>query len=378
MQPNKEVQFMLDLSKAYLFQMPLNKIESNEVNWTKLLKVQTLHSLNPLISLYSIQNTGELPKYLHDRLNTFLVNQATMNLILMKEWEILKKEFQKENIPIAAFKGIMLTESLFPDNIRASGDLDLFVSKNQLVSALMILTDLGYSSISHFSKEEIQIDKFQAISESKFIKEVTLIKNNIQIDLHWDFNYPVLPNQLPNDLLFNPEYSEEERLLFTILNHHGGKELWLRMKSLVDFSVLIMKKGSLINWEKNLAKMADFKLLLHFKTGIYLINKYLKTPIPEELKGHTLKELKTEEQIINYWNLGENWDMPLTRLRYERLFINSQDKKFSLTQYFLNYYHAFSAPNPLEPKRIYSLPENYTFLNFLGKIISYIFHRIRS
>ncbi|MFH0785372.1 MAG: nucleotidyltransferase family protein [Pseudomonadota bacterium] len=79
--------------------------------------------------------------------------------------------FEKERIPYAIFKGAHIREVIYANPAcRSSADIDILVTPNQKTSAIRTLCASGYTlsatlaNVSH---------------------EVTLVKDNVHVDLHW-------------------------------------------------------------------------------------------------------------------------------------------------------------------------------------------------
>ncbi|MBU1564289.1 MAG: nucleotidyltransferase family protein [Proteobacteria bacterium] len=84
--------------------------------------------------------------------------------------------FTEENIPYAIFKGAHIREVIYRNPaFRSSADIDLLVSPNDKIRAIHALCSNGYNLIANLANVS---------------NEVSLIKDNVHLDLHWHIMRP--------------------------------------------------------------------------------------------------------------------------------------------------------------------------------------------
>ncbi|UBM59001.1 nucleotidyltransferase family protein [Marinilongibacter aquaticus] len=374
LQPNNEVRLMLEVLKAYFQKRPMDKTLAAHIDWPKFFEMQDLHGLQPMLNAMFKKNGLPFPERYEVELSQFGMKQAIFDLSFKAEYAKLKAEFDKHNLPILAFKGFVFSDYLYPESLRAGGDLDLLISKKHIIESLRLLESFDYKIHNYFNGQIITVEEVQGQLKNNFVHEVSMIKNQLHLDIHWGLCYDFLPYTYPDDFLF--ELDKEEQIFWTLLNHHGGKESWLRLKELADFGAFMQKVGNDWDWPPIIEKMKTFKLHRQFLHGLYLIDTFLDIEIPPALKSierqinHTCPNL-----VLKFWNKGKHWKTTFERIAYERILVKSQDPSSSTFEYVRNFMRAYTRPNSVEEKRLITFPENYLFLNFLSKVLTYALNR---
>jgi hypothetical protein len=164
-----------------------------------------------------------------------------------------------------------------------------------------------------------------------------------------------------------------EQIFWTMLNHHGGKEFWLKLKNILDFALFVDKYKDELDWQSLHLKSIEFKMETVFLNGLYFLKKVIKTAIPtymeEQLTNH---KCLTLGQTLVFWEKSHSWTKPTPKLNYELILLKSQDSGFNRWAYFKAFYKSYTLPSLIEPKRLITFPERFHFLNFLSKVFSYI------
>jgi hypothetical protein len=387
---NKTFDFLLGVSINAYYQKEIIYLDDNYKFFgssEKLYSILAFNGLRP--AAFSVFNKSEsAPLDLVKKLKEYNLNQITKNLnnkILTRDliYELNKRD--NKSIP---YKGQLFNLFLFPKNeIRESGDIDLLIHPDCIVKAFSFLLDSGYD-FSWVNEKDIksnergELIKKILFAEGKY--EITLYKKNDFLDLHWGLSYGFLPYKVPYNEMFQNLRAHDfygktvnipstETLLWMIILHHGGKELWVRQKHWLDLLSFYEKFENQIDWGDFLQKAKQYNLYKISLCGFYIISKYFGVKLNDVLKNAvSIISQNDIEKIIQYMTNAQEWSTLVPRFKYEKLLISLQDNGFSKWQYFKNIYKEYSKPNPLEHGRIIEFNEKYYFLNFISKIFSYL------
>ncbi|KPM49422.1 nucleotidyltransferase family protein [Jiulongibacter sediminis] len=376
MRPNAKTEFLLDSIRAYLLKQPLAHNHFGALQDPDLLRFINFHGLEPLVFQTIKKFDLKPPTAYADKLETFGLSQAAMNLVLQTELLKIKQAFHQNHIHIEDFKGIRFSNFLYNESIRAGGDLDLIVDRVNLVKALNIFRDLGFDLNVKKQRNSLGEVSFEELRDAHGQVELPLIKNQTHVDLHWGLHYPFLPYKMPSDILFHDDLDEKEKIFWILLTHHGAKEFWLRLKNLMDLGAFILKVDENFDWLTTVGKCKEFGYDRAFKNGLYLIEKNLKIELPRTLTNSIgSRSHSCEKHVVSFWNKGNHWGKSFPRLAYEQILIKSQDHGFSKWKYLKRVFEAYSEPNPIESKRIINFPKRFRILNFMSKILSYLIEK---
>jgi hypothetical protein len=376
MRPNVKTQFLLDSIKAYLLDKPLAGSYSDALQASEISRFINYHGLEPLVFQTVKKYQIATPAIYAERLETFGISQAAMNLVLQTELLKIKKAFFEYNIQIEDFKGLRFSNFLYGESIRAGGDLDLIVDQKNLIKSLHIFQELGFDLNVKKQRNRLGEVSFEELRDAHGQVELPLIKNQTHVDLHWKLYYPFLPYTMPSDILFQNNLEEKEKIFWILLTHHGAKEFWLRLKNLMDFGAFLLKVGDDFAWSSVLQKSKEYGYYRIFINGLFLVKKYLGIEIPGTLAGQieTINH-SCEDATIKFWNKGLHWGKPISRVAYEYILLQSQNQGFSKWNYFKRVFEAYAEPNPIESKRIVNFPKRFKILNFISKILSYLIEK---
>ncbi len=373
MKPNKEISALIEVIKAFLNddEMSLSQETFKDVDWVKFEKAVNYHSIRPIVFDTLKKAKTSIPEDLKDRLEIFSFQQAISHLNNSVELKRILKTLKNSNIKVKSFKGVVYQNALYANSMRESGDIDLLIRPSDLEKTLDILLKDGYS----FSVKTKGLPLNEFVTELLAAEEqyeFPLFKDSHHIDLHWDIHYGFLPYKTPKDFILNLE-NETKEIFWIMLNHHGGKEFWLKLKNVTDFALFVRINRERFDWASVLQKSEEFQMKTVLLNGFYLLRNIFHQPIPEvierALKRHRYNALY---QTFNYWNKSKLWSTPMPRFNYELILLKSQDIGFRRINYFKAIYTAYTKPNPIEARRFIDFPEKYHFLNFLSKVFSYL------
>ena len=160
-----------------------------------------------------------------------------------------------------------------------------------------------------------------------------------------------------------------------LLNHHGGRGCWLRLKDMCDF--IAFRKGySQFTTSQMLEIAQKMEMVNIFKQGIYLSDTFLSDTLIKDIS----ESPKESKEIFTFWNRAEHYGLDNLRARisYEKIYRSLQDKNWGWFKSIRLYANHISIPNPIESKRLMVFPERFIFLNLFTKLLSGIWRRVKS
>lgn len=202
-------------------------------------------------------------------------------------------------IPILFYKGPALAIQLYGGiDKRDFGDIDCLVHAPDLPRIVAVLQELGY---------QCERPMETAVEWARFMQkrnEISFSKAGIQgkssIDLHWRVTNPLYAIPLTTAAIFKA-HTEEVALTpqlriptfqmaylpILLAIHHGGNDLWNKLRHLLDWGKLLTHPTADIDWAASLreAQRLDVELLL--LTSVSLTHAVLGAPIPAALEAAT-------------------------------------------------------------------------------------------
>jgi hypothetical protein len=191
------------------------------------------------------------------------------------------RAFEAAGLTPIAFKGPTLAHLLYGNlALRDSADLDIFVPRTQLASALKILTNDGYCKKTPGS-----------LTWLPGACEVTLRRNNpaCEVDLHWEFSPPYF---LPPDTARVLERSvmvradgltartlcPEDLLLY--LSIHAARDWW-PLRSICDIAALT--RNCSLDWDEVPRESQHWKCWRPVAVGLRLATSLCEASLPPEV-----------------------------------------------------------------------------------------------
>lgn len=311
----------------------------------------------------------------------FSQNQAFLALQHQVETQRLFKLFRAENVRVLPYKGNLFAKLIYKNQqLREFSDIDLLFHPEDAAKGLQLLWNDGYASPD--LKGISQSNKTEEIFNSQVTYELPLFKDGIHLDFHWGLHYNFLPYHVPfeacfQNLAIQSGFDQEialpsnEMMFVMMINHHGGKECWLRLKNLVD--LIMFFENVAMDYSKAIALIEDSRLLTSLKNGLFISKTFFGYHLPQEMealiKDHRPKNLKLTTE---FWEKAEHWGNLKPRIHFERILLKQQDKPFNSWSYFRAVYRSYSSPTPFELERLWTFPKGWYFLNFLSKIFTYL------
>lgn len=387
---SKELELLVQIIKLEVLRID-SKIDTVGIDWNKFRKLCAYHHMRFLV-MAANKKQQFLPENLSEQYKKHHQEQTFQHLKNVVEIKRLYDIFIKAEIQPILLKGEIYVKSLFENQlVRESCDIDLLFKKKDAVNAMHILLEEGYSfsELDELKDSNSINDYLNTIVHKTDYPELHFEKKSYFIDLHWDLNYNYFHYQVDIDLLFSDletidfhgkeiKIANSTALFWSLVLHHGGKELWLKFKHIIDLLAFMERYKDKVNWDLVLKQSVEFNLSTILKTGFWHLEQLFDYNLPkvlaEEIRGFTPKK---KNQIVKFWVKAEFWHKIIPRLKMEKIKIYSQDQGFTSFGYFLKIYHTYSIPHPLQKYRLYNFRSKWSIFNFLANVISYILRKIR-
>lgn len=373
-----ELRFLFSSIKAVILDEKTEP-QYHAINELELQRKLRFHAIRLIVNDYLPYNS-ELTR-VKGAAKAFSQNQAFLALQHQVETQRLFKLFNAAKLRVLPYKGNLFSRLIYKNQqLREYSDIDLLFHPEDAATGLAILQKDGYSSQHILGISQPKTNK--EIFDANVSYELPLIKEGLHMDFHWGLHYSFLPYHIDflscfKDLSvkedFDPEISipNNELLFLLMINHHGGKEAWLRLKNIVD--LLMFLKNVDFDHSRAISLLQESRLLNSTKNGLYILKHFLGYRLSDTFEELIMNyEPKNSKHTISFWEKSEHWGSILPRFHYERILIKQQDEPFKVWTYLRDIYRSYSIPNPYEIERIWTFPKSFYFLNFLSKVITYL------
>jgi len=283
-----EFQLLLYCARSQPEPSVIGGLVSGGINWEALLELADQHDVRSLLfqNLKSVC-WDAVPYKLQLELEQFHRANVQKTLLFTSELLRLIDVFQHRGIPIAAFKGPVLAESLYGDvALREFSDLDVIVHEVDLCKAENILTACGYQP--DFPDRDYRSAFLSYQGQYAFRNYQT----GIFVDLHWRLASKGVAFPLKSADVWSrlqqvtiagrtvPTLAQDDLALF--LAAHGTKEGWKKLRWVCDFTELLRKYQD-INWSAVLDRAQQSHSSRSLLLAVVLASTLLNAPAPVEL-----------------------------------------------------------------------------------------------
>jgi hypothetical protein len=343
-------------------------LELNKEDLLRLITVVNLERLDKIASsnavrlvLYSALKSINHPT--SEQLQQFASVQAIKDALLGAEMRRLYSALTSNNIECTPYKGILFTEKLYQGmHFRECSDMDLVIRKNSaLNAALKVLEQNGYLLQDYGAKLDLL--------ELAPVHEVSLYKKGVIIfplDLHWgikeDFHsYKMKISELFSNAEESDAFDPKPEILFKmILNHHGARGCWLRLKEVFDFVRFVQLYPEQSSNMEVLAKELGMSKVL--EVGLELSNFILR--------GGEGKISPLARRIVSFWELEESYDANFKwKMKKWFIYLNLQDPQHSKLKIIYSYILHHGKDTPFYEQYPKPFGGNFLLLNSLVKFV---------
>lgn len=261
-----EYTYLLELLKSSLF--GFTPTIPNDANWDRIYELAVIQRIVPLVS-------SCVPIEYRNKWNEKSYQNKAQYMQMIYEQNQLVNLLKKEGIQFAILKGTAATIYYPNPSSRTFGDIDIYVSKEQLKDAIELIENNGYVFISDNSRE------------------LEFLKNGFEIELHTKFSSKhyndiehVFISGLSNSVEYKigdstfpglPTYENGLVLLGHIMQHLKATGIGLRQ--IIDWMMFVHQELDDSAWNnhfRELAREAGLEKLAI--TTTYMCKKWLGLP----------------------------------------------------------------------------------------------------
>lgn len=300
-----EFQLLLCCARSRPDAGSVRDLVSKGIDWQLLLNLASQHCVRPIL-LQSLKCVcwDSVPKEIKLELMMFNRANAQKNLLFTRELLQLIDLFNKNAIPIAAFKGPILSRIVYGDiSLREFSDLDVIVAKDNLSKAQDILLARGYQA--DFTDRDFRA-AFQSYQGQYAFRHGN---TGIAVDLHWRLSGAAVPLTLAAIWPRLEQVTIAGRTVFTLsqddlalfLAEHGTKEGWRSLIWVCDFAEVVRKYKD-IDWGAVLDRAQRRNSSRSLLLAIALASTLLDAPAPVALiarahKNSAVRKLAEKAQL---------------------------------------------------------------------------------
>ena len=284
----REFQLLLHCARSCPDAGSVRDLVNAGIDWQILLKFAAQHSVRPML-LQTLKSVcwDTVPQRIQLELTTFNKANLQKNLIFTGELLRLINLFQQSAIPIAAFKGPLLADSVYGHlSLREFSDLDVLIHEADLPEAEDILTARGYQA--DFPDRDYRSAFLSYQGQYAFRNS----DSGISIDLHWRLSSKgvTFPLQLAEIWPRLEQVTICGRTVLTLarddlalfLAAHGTKEGWKSLNWVCDFAEFLRQYRD-IDWSKIFERAHQAHCSRALLLAINLAFTLLDAPVPADL-----------------------------------------------------------------------------------------------
>ena len=266
----------------------IKKIVQEGISWQALLELAQQHGVRPILrqTLKSVC-WDSVPQTFQRELEHFYRANVQTSLLFTGELFRLLSLFQQNGIPLVAFKGPILAESVYGDlALREFSDLDIIVHDADVSKAEDILTAWGYQA--DFPDRDYRSAFLSYQGQYAFRNKQT----GFSVDLHWRLSGKGELFALSTEKIWSRleqvtmcgrtvlTFAHDDLALF--LAAHGTKEGWKALKWVCDFAELLRKDQN-VDWLALIDRAEKSNSCRPFLLATFLASTLLDAPAPQEL-----------------------------------------------------------------------------------------------
>jgi Uncharacterised nucleotidyltransferase len=267
----------------------LRSLLSAPVQWDALFRLADQHGTSSLV----YQNLARICDAVPGQVLTLLRERHQKNvhksLFLTRELIRILDCLEPLGIEVIPYKGVVLSETLYGDlALRHSGDIDLFVRKDDVARIKGAVSELGF--VPRFT--------IPAAAERDYIAagyELTFdsAAGRNLLELQWalqprfyalDFDMAALFERAVSvNVASRPMKTLSPEDLLLVLSVHAAKHVWGRLIWLCDIAQILKRQNLNWNWIEAQARSLGIERIL--RVTLSLTNRFLGAPLPATLQA---------------------------------------------------------------------------------------------
>lgn len=267
----------------------VNQLFKTDLDWDYLITAARHHGLLPLLHKNANAAASELlPSHVKTTLKQESVTNAQSVLYLTSQAVKVAKLFQKNGIPLAIFKGPILSEMAYGEpTLRQAGDIDVLIHREHFNRSKEQLESLGFQMYPRLTSA-------QQNSHLAFHCEVQFMRDEwfTVVDLHWgltpkSFVFGVTGDEVMSRLqtfsLAGSEvhtFSREDLLLYQAM--HGAKHLWRKLEWIASLAELV-RSFEVSAWPTVVERTVKARATKILGLGLRLTESLFDTNVPADV-----------------------------------------------------------------------------------------------
>jgi hypothetical protein len=282
----------------------LRELAATEIDWEYLFLLTRRHSVAPLVYQQLERHASNLtPPDVLAHLKKHYLENAARNTVLTAELCRLLDRFASSGIEAIPYKGPVLALFAYGNvALRRFVDLDVIVHKHDVLPAREILLDEGYAP-----SKSLSLSQHELLLRTQHNLQFSRDNHRLIVELHWDvaphlFASSVNTDQLWQNLITLDLNGSQVKafsaadLLFSLCVH-GSRHLWERLGWICDVAELLARQT--FDWTKLLKRAAAADCERMFLLGLYLAERLLDAPLPDEIKQRCASDPRLESLADN-------------------------------------------------------------------------------
>lgn len=266
----------------------IRSLLGQKVDWETVIRLSDEHGTSSLLCQNLARVDDLVPSSVMAGLRERYQENVYKSLLLARELIRVLDRLDALGIEVIVYKGLVLSEVYYGDlALRQSGDIDLFVHKQDVPRIQQAVNELGYTTRVPIP-ENAEEDYFEWGYECTF--DTPAGKN--LLELQWalqprfyavDFDMEGLFERAVNVSVAGRRLktpSAEDLLL--VLSVHAAKHVWGRLIWLRDIAQVLKQEKLNWSWVQSRAREFGIERILH--VTLLLMKRFLATGIPEAIE----------------------------------------------------------------------------------------------
>lgn len=371
-----------------LAKLDKNSLEEklNDISdWKPVLKKALDTHLAPILHKTFSGLRVQIPTDIKDGLQNAYNQVLVRNIVLQKQFVGFAKALNEHQIPLVPLKGIYLSEVIYKDlGLRHLSDIDVLIKEESLDRVCGIMSDDGWQVKSALLHDSLHEERFS------HAHPITLVKNEIQIELHTHLYNGNQFTTLTREKLWEDvraakflgveihQFSNELLLQHQCLHLH--KHLFgyeLKMLSFCDIREILIAKQDVFDWARFEKVNVEFGYIEEISRVLYLSHKFWNVDVPVNFRNPVMPTSELDERFWTFMNgvsrnedviLKNKLDKNLNRLDYLQ---SNEDK--------LKYVAGLVFPSRAFMKKHYQLDENtWLFPYYIYRLVELTYKGFRA
>jgi hypothetical protein len=309
----------------------------HQIDWQSLLVLAEFHGTSSLLYQNLAPLSDTIPAPILEALRRHYQTNVQKSLVLARELARVLDCAAALGIELIPYKGIVLSQAYYGDiALRQAGDIDLFVSRRDVVRIKSAICGLGYApriNVPPAAERRYIASGYECSFDSSAGKNL--------IELQWGLQPRYYAVDYDIDAMFaravevavagcRVKTPAPEDLLL-ILSIHAAKHVWERLIWLCDIAQILRHD---LDWDALLSRTRELRVMRVLHVTLLLANRFLGTVVPpalesgaradraahafaERISGSIVTGASWEEQKIAYFHLMMRLrEHPADRLRF--------------------------------------------------------------